>query len=55
MKWKQTLLRWRGERIRRTEIFDGFTHFIFRLEEYSVVDTEADWEGGVNVEESWPR
>ena len=55
MKWKQTLLRWRGERIGRTEIFDRFTHFIFRLEEYSVVDTEADWEGGVNVEESWPR
>ena len=49
------MLRWRGERTRRTEIFDGFTHFIFRLEEYSVVDTEADWEGGVNVEESWPR
>ena len=36
-------------------MLDGFTHFIFRLEEYSVVDTEADWEGGVNVEESWPR
>merc|ERR1719500_735471 len=26
-----------------------------RLEEYSVVDTEADWEGGHKVEESWPR
>jgi len=26
-----------------------------RLEEYSVVDTEADWDGGHKVEESWPR
>ena len=26
-----------------------------RLEEYSVVDTEADWEEGRKVEESWPR
>merc|ERR1712037_577822 len=28
---------------------------IVRVEEYSVVDTEADWEGGYKVEESWPR
>ena len=26
-----------------------------RLDEYSLVDTEADWEEGVEVEESWPR
>ena len=26
-----------------------------RLDEYSLVDTEADWEEGVEVEEGWPR
>lgn len=26
-----------------------------RLEEYSVVETEAAWEGGHQVDEAWPR
>ena len=26
-----------------------------RLEEYSMVETEADWENGQEVEEAWPR